>query len=1228
MNLSLLRSWFPPHCEVLHDARRQIITDAKLSPEFTAELAMVDPAELSRQWYGSLRKNNGQLDIDDILNRSTATLNGLRAAILAAENVILDKPEAHGHLRTAVAAFRVAWGLTAHGEKARFMDIGGADAPPWTLQAMLDARIAVDEGTAPAWLAVHRLVDFLCGATAPALDRRAKAGDPANPVRVRMLFDAGHFGRIVDATAAVQAEGPASWYVDPSALGAMVLTKEFVTSLQIGWRAAWAASVRQQTDPTAVRITPEWDRGSESLNTQKYWLFSGPSAGALMACAMYGAVTRTELDSSASASVELTLETSRSRRDGRALTAERIPLEKLRFAPVSGLENKLDAAHRVKLRKIVLHSKDYQEALKQRLHITDNWTIKLVEASTFRDVFRELSGNARMELALDEFSNAQARDWEEDWTGISDVGRELGLANYVPPRYAVLRPDRAPQNKSAMRRTDGPVGADEDYEEVTGATEEQVLQTLLDLERSGPLLCLSEGPGAGKTVFTRRVLGFVSSQAGRDALFDGRGCLAMRWEDGTYGRRWPKDLRRDLLAYDRFQECCARNDCEPGEVYDYALANGRIVVILDSLDQANKKGRAAILSFISNLVAGGRTRSGIRVILTGRPYAVEKIREPRLPAASWRFGKVLPFNARQQYEYLRGPQAPDHESPEAWRHRIVAQGVTKPVLGLESVAAVDSDEEAAEILKDKISHYHEIGDLLGNPQSLAYIRRLALRRKGKIAFSTRSGLYAKVTANLLREGFKRSTGRSPSAAELELANAMLAATAFQMMVRNPRLHVANGETTIARLHERSERRFKKLLDRSRFRGRPERAWAWLKRVSVLSNGTLLTAATELTLAWPDQRLMEYYAGLHLARNAEPGWYRDADHRDTDQRIRCGDSHVRRHAADERWFEPWRFAIEMPAANRDRRVLLASLSELYEPVTQPTRKQGEAPWLRPTELMYRAWCLLEDLPAYERGQPSPTQLPGGARVLSAFRAQYARQLSATDQRGAIARALNEGFVTVPSLVEGELDLTKLHRVSLESFQLGRTAVTREQYELFDGSYALANKSLFDSYKTQSARCPANKLSWYDAWCAARYFGSRLPTEVEWEYACGAGARTKFCRITSTAAPGYRDLDRDEDLKLVADFGRNWEAGPLEVGQYRPNYFGLYDMHGGVWEWCASWEGTFSPTSLAGPADGSDRVGRGGGWDDPPWLCRTARRFWDSPGFRFSSLGFRLALVRSG
>lgn len=90
MNLSLMRSWFPPHCEVLHDARRQIITDAKLSPEFTAELAQLDPAALSRTWYGSLRKNNGQLDIDDILNRSTATLNGLRAAILAAENVILD----------------------------------------------------------------------------------------------------------------------------------------------------------------------------------------------------------------------------------------------------------------------------------------------------------------------------------------------------------------------------------------------------------------------------------------------------------------------------------------------------------------------------------------------------------------------------------------------------------------------------------------------------------------------------------------------------------------------------------------------------------------------------------------------------------------------------------------------------------------------------------------------------------------------------------------------------------------------------------------------------------------------------------------------------------------------------------------------------------------------------------------------------------------------------------
>ena len=121
---------------------------------------------------------------------------------------------------------------------------------------------------------------------------------------------------------------------------------------------------------------------------------------------------------------------------------------------------------------------------------------------------------------------------------------------------------------------------------------------------------------------------------------------------------------------------------------------------------------------------------------------------------------------------------------------------------------------------------------------------------------------------------------------------------------------------------------------------------------------------------------------------------------------------------------------------------------------------------------------------------------------------------------------------------------------------------------------------------------------------------LPTEAQWEYACRAGE------------PGpYLGGTIDE----VAWYGNNSEGETHPVGMKKSNAWGLYDMHGNVSEWCADWWCGKLPGGLdpSGPASGTARVFRGGGWDLFADYCRAAIRFYNSPSNSGNFRGFRVA-----
>jgi formylglycine-generating enzyme required for sulfatase activity len=190
----------------------------------------------------------------------------------------------------------------------------------------------------------------------------------------------------------------------------------------------------------------------------------------------------------------------------------------------------------------------------------------------------------------------------------------------------------------------------------------------------------------------------------------------------------------------------------------------------------------------------------------------------------------------------------------------------------------------------------------------------------------------------------------------------------------------------------------------------------------------------------------------------------------------------------------------------------------------------------------------------------------------------------------------------------------HKVVLgKPFWIGRHEVTQEQWLRVMGS----SPSFF-----KGASNPVERVSWPDCQEFVQRLnkrvaggGFRLPTEVEWEYACRARTVTR-----------YHGGDKDNELAAEAWFSENSGATTHPVGVKNANAFGLHDMHGNVLEWCQDWVGDY-PTgtvvNATGPISGKERVFRGGCWSFPAVFCRSAIRFGREPEVRWNNLGFRVA-----
>ena len=198
----------------------------------------------------------------------------------------------------------------------------------------------------------------------------------------------------------------------------------------------------------------------------------------------------------------------------------------------------------------------------------------------------------------------------------------------------------------------------------------------------------------------------------------------------------------------------------------------------------------------------------------------------------------------------------------------------------------------------------------------------------------------------------------------------------------------------------------------------------------------------------------------------------------------------------------------------------------------------------------------------------------------------------------------------------------HWVTVPSFYFGKYAVTQEQWE----AIADSNPSFFNGKKL-----PVEKVSWREAaeFCqklsqkTGREY--RLPSEAEWEYACRAGTMTPFYSGETLTA----DIANYRATTTYASAPTGpYRKRTTDVGSFPPNAFGLYDMHGNVWEWCAdgwheSYENAPSDTTVWLDSDRSpSRVLRGGSWSYSPRGCRSACRYQYHSVRRYDFLGFRV------
>ena len=208
-------------------------------------------------------------------------------------------------------------------------------------------------------------------------------------------------------------------------------------------------------------------------------------------------------------------------------------------------------------------------------------------------------------------------------------------------------------------------------------------------------------------------------------------------------------------------------------------------------------------------------------------------------------------------------------------------------------------------------------------------------------------------------------------------------------------------------------------------------------------------------------------------------------------------------------------------------------------------------------------------------------------------------------------------------EGRDDEHPQHKVFVDTFYMDKYEVTNDQYKQFMDATGHKAPAYWNNATYNQSNHPVVGVEWYDAKAYCEWAGKRLPTEAEWEKAARGG-------LVGKKYPRGDSITHD-DANYDVTGGKDRWRGTSPVGSFTANGYGLHDMAGNVWEWCADWydAGYYAKSSEqnpAGPSSGSARVLRGGSWYGNAYFLRAANRSYYAPTITYNNNGFRCVVAQ--